>query len=501
MSSLPAVWAYILPALDHIMRSEPDKLEPPPLDVNYHMGVYTIIYNYATSSKSESSASPGTSHSDGISGFASRWARESSQSNRSSSFKASNGTLAPSEARYRSLPSASPTNPSDTHTHNELTIASQQSTVDEHTERVRSMVGYDLYVQLEEYLRNVAKDIRNAAPFEDSALPSYYLHSHARFTNGLAVLNGLFSYLNRHFITRAAGEGLGWVSMYDIIKERRPTQSPHSHGTSTMVSANRQKKSKKDVELVETRKKELLKQHWDFVGGSPEQRRAAEACAEAGSSPDRIVPIASLGHRCWRLEVVEPFLSAGLPKHETSNLKDRSFPSTSTNTSFTSVDSSHSNLPSLSPSFTSHLTVDSSASASASASASKSAKKNKKRKEKARERVDQQDPEGEGALLNFQSLRSDRDEMDGASHSTSTASTRPTSPLLSMPPQSLPLRPLPDPKGRLNRVIGELVLKTPRDPSLSESKSTALRLAKSFKLCGIKSDHIARRRLEKFLKG
>jgi hypothetical protein len=35
------------------MRSQPDSLEPPPLDVNYHMGVYTVVYNFATASKPE----------------------------------------------------------------------------------------------------------------------------------------------------------------------------------------------------------------------------------------------------------------------------------------------------------------------------------------------------------------------------------------------------------------------------------------------------------------
>lgn len=49
---------------------------------------------------------------------------------------------------------------------------------------------------------------------------------------------------------------------------------------------------------------------WGYEeGGSTEMMAAAEACAEAASPLDRVVPVSSLGHRRWRTEVIEPLLS------------------------------------------------------------------------------------------------------------------------------------------------------------------------------------------------
>src|SRR5258708_29205401 len=48
-ASLPALWAYIQPALDHIIRSPTnDQSKAPAVDVTYHMGIHTALYNYFT---------------------------------------------------------------------------------------------------------------------------------------------------------------------------------------------------------------------------------------------------------------------------------------------------------------------------------------------------------------------------------------------------------------------------------------------------------------------
>lgn len=60
--------------------------------------------------------------------------------------------------------------------------------------------------------------------------------------------------------------------------------------------------------LREKRRDELKR--WGYVeGGTTEVLAAAEACAEAASPLERVVPVSSLGHRRWRTEVVEPLLS------------------------------------------------------------------------------------------------------------------------------------------------------------------------------------------------
>ncbi|KAF8320465.1 hypothetical protein DL93DRAFT_2052933 [Clavulina sp. PMI_390] len=333
MSSLPAVWAYILPALDHIMRSDPDAVEAPALSTSYHMGVYTVVYNFATASKPESSQPP----TPAIGGL-------------------DDPLDDPDDDPYPS----------------------------------NSMVGYELYVHLEDYFRGVARDVRLRAPANDSALLPYYLSSYARFSDALICVNRLFAYLNRHFVTRAVDEGMGWVSMQDVFKDKRPSA----------------KKSKKDVELLEMKKREQLKT-WGFVGGTEDQRRYAEACAEAGTPIDRIVPISSLALRCWRIEVVEPFLSA------------------------------------------------------------------EKAKEKGKQKETPSDL-GEGS--------NDAEEDDTA------------------PPPIPPPPAPPDPRGRLNRVVGELVLTT-RGPAAASARENAQKLSKSLRTCGVKPENIIRKRLDKFLHG
>lgn len=49
-TSLTALWGYLQPALDHIVRSPTNNInKAPALDVAYHMNVHTFVYNYFTS--------------------------------------------------------------------------------------------------------------------------------------------------------------------------------------------------------------------------------------------------------------------------------------------------------------------------------------------------------------------------------------------------------------------------------------------------------------------
>jgi hypothetical protein len=50
-ASITALWSYIQPALDHIVRSPTNNNlgKAPAIDVEYHMGIHTAVYNYFTS--------------------------------------------------------------------------------------------------------------------------------------------------------------------------------------------------------------------------------------------------------------------------------------------------------------------------------------------------------------------------------------------------------------------------------------------------------------------
>jgi hypothetical protein len=61
--------------------------------------------------------------------------------------------------------------------------------------------------------------------------------------------------------------------------------------------------------LREKRADELKK--WGFEQGhSTDQAAFAEACAEAASPLDRVIPVSSLAHRRFRTEFIEPLLAA-----------------------------------------------------------------------------------------------------------------------------------------------------------------------------------------------
>jgi len=91
-------------------------------------------------------------------------------------------------------------------------------------------------------------------------------------------------------------EDKGWLRLTDVLDAVAKTIT---------VEDSRDKISAK---LKEKRRDELKK--WGFEDdGSTEMMAAAEACAEAASNFDRVVPVSSLGHRRWRTEVVEPLLS------------------------------------------------------------------------------------------------------------------------------------------------------------------------------------------------
>jgi len=58
-ASLPALWGYLQPALDHIVRSPSNNpSKAPAIDVSYHMGVHTAVYNYFTSQSEQTAPVP-----------------------------------------------------------------------------------------------------------------------------------------------------------------------------------------------------------------------------------------------------------------------------------------------------------------------------------------------------------------------------------------------------------------------------------------------------------
>ncbi|KAG8985481.1 hypothetical protein FRB90_004677 [Tulasnella sp. 427] len=334
MSTVSATWSYILPSLDYIMRDQDPGLQPdgkaPVLPVARHSSIYTVIYNFATASRTGISGVPGFGMT-GATGMREGFDPE--------------------------------------------TEASM-----DRFERVRAMIGYELYNLLDDYFRDLAREIRLNAPLPNLAaakatvspstaissknsarkgkakatVPSgqlkdqsqqnlgdevvlldYYCKAYTRFSSGAAQINRLFAYLNRHFVLRAIDEGCGWISLGDVVaasvlkdlaavtvSDRKDGSKGQKREKTVSTSLTSAKKTKEDLKKLEARKHaEWRKWGYDADTMTPTEsstqeekkyfeqlRRIAELCAEAASGTERVVTCSALAMRSWRLEVAEPLL-------------------------------------------------------------------------------------------------------------------------------------------------------------------------------------------------
>ncbi|RXW18435.1 hypothetical protein EST38_g7411 [Candolleomyces aberdarensis] len=243
-TSSVALWAYLKPALDHIVRSpsnDPNG-KAPAVDFVLYSGIHTACYNYFTAqSEPPSSASSATARG-----------------------KAPVG-------------------------------------------------GSDIYDQLDRYFAEVCQEIALNAPEDESTLVHYLVPSFNRFSSGAQSANRLLSYVNRHYVKRAVDEDRGWLRLNDVLESMVKTMT---------IDDTREKISQR---LKEKRTEELKR--WGYAEGDPPERLAvAEACSETASPVDRIVPVASLAHRRFRTEVIEPMLLA--PKTKGTSKAKHKIPKT-----------------------------------------------------------------------------------------------------------------------------------------------------------------------------
>ncbi|KIM47971.1 hypothetical protein M413DRAFT_22542 [Hebeloma cylindrosporum] len=244
-TSLSALWAYLQPALDHIVKSTSNDPsgKAPAIDFGLYAGIHSACYNYFTAQGEANAAN--------------------------------------------SVNSNDPNEPPPS--------------------------GTDIYVHLDKYFAEAAREIALSAPLDHIALIQYIVPSFNRFHAGAQSANRLLNYVNRHYVKRALDEDKGWLRLTDVLES-----------VAKMVPAegSREAISKKFQE----RKVEELKK-WGYDDGcSSEQAAFAESCAEAASSLDRIVPISSLALRRLRTEFIEPLLAA--PKFQGKSKAKNKIPKT-----------------------------------------------------------------------------------------------------------------------------------------------------------------------------
>lgn len=234
-ASLPALWGYLQPALDHIVRSPTNNLtKAPAIEVSYHMGLHTAVYNYFTS-------------------------------------QSDSATVVPKALSSIPFSRADKTKQS----------------------------GTDLYEQLDRYYADTARELLLGVPHDDSSLIQYLLPCFSRFSAGAQSVNRLLNYVNRHYVKRAVDEDKGWLRLADVFEAVAKTITEDD----TREKIQRRMKERRTEEL----------KRWGYYDGAPSEVLVeAEACAEAASPPDRIVPLSSLAHRRFRTEVIDPLLA--IPK-------------------------------------------------------------------------------------------------------------------------------------------------------------------------------------------
>ncbi|KAL4243411.1 hypothetical protein ABKN59_001096 [Abortiporus biennis] len=252
-TSLPALWGYIQPALDHIVRSPTNNsVKAPAIDVAYHMGIHTAVYNYFTAQSEASSNGSGPVPGPLI--------------------VPSSIGLGPKSV---GIPPLMPPF--------------------QRADKGKAS-GTDLYEQLDRYYADTAREIFLGTPHDDSSLIHYLVPCFNRYSAGVQSVNRLLNYVNRHYVKRAIDEDKGWLRLADVFD---------AVAKSMKEDDTREKIQKR---LKERRLEELKK--WGYrEDGGPDILALSEACAEAASTPDRVVSLSSLGYRRFRTECIDPLLA------------------------------------------------------------------------------------------------------------------------------------------------------------------------------------------------
>ncbi|KAI5115948.1 hypothetical protein M0805_003113 [Coniferiporia weirii] len=266
-ASFPALWNYLEPALDHIVRSPTNTpARAPTIDVAYHMGIHTAVYNYFTAAGRF-----------GMDAFAPPTAVPD---------------RAPVNGNGRSSPPGSPH-------------------------------GADLYEKLDKYYADLCQELLASAPVDDSSILRYLLPCFSRYAAGARSVDRLLNYVNRHYVKRAVEEDRGWLRLADILDA--VAQAIEQDGPAAVLNSSSGgadaypgPREQLATRLRERRLTELKK--WGYADGAPPATLArAEAAAEAASPPDRVVPLASMAFRRFREGVVRPLLA--VPKGKKARKK------------------------------------------------------------------------------------------------------------------------------------------------------------------------------------
>ena len=166
--------------------------------------------------------------------------------------------------------------------------------------------GTDLYEQLDRYYADIAREVFLGTPHDDATLVHYLVPCFNRFSAGTQSVNRLLNYVNRHYVKRAVDEDMGWLRLADVFDA--VAKSIQEDDTREQIQRR-----------LKDRRMEVLEKWGYHEGGSQDLLAQAEAGAEAASTPDRVIPLSTLGYRRFRIECIDPLLS--VPKSKKGKKK------------------------------------------------------------------------------------------------------------------------------------------------------------------------------------
>lgn len=170
-ASFSALWNYIHPALDHIVRSPTNLTEKAPaIDVAYYLNIHTATYSFFTNTTAGRMGSDFGSPVD-----------------------SPGSTFSPISPMSIGAPG----------------IGKDQQNAKPH--------GTDLYEKLDKYYAEACQEILAGHPIDDSSLIDYLLPCFHRYRAGAQSVHRLLNYVNRQFVKRAVEEDRGWLRLAEYV--------------------------------------------------------------------------------------------------------------------------------------------------------------------------------------------------------------------------------------------------------------------------------------------
>ncbi|KLO20398.1 hypothetical protein SCHPADRAFT_991774 [Schizopora paradoxa] len=359
-ASFPSLWNYVEPALTHIVRSpaspppspQPDaNFKAPAIDVAYHMGIHTTVYNYFTASRYDVSAAIASSPSLAFAhGLAPPRKPREPEPDPEADDQSAPPSSAGSMSSVRSGKSISHRPPSLA-----ASMAAMFPPVLPRDAAANANAhGSDLYTKLDSFYQETCTEILYSLPpetkpdtGEDNAaqLVPALLGSFYRFSSGARSVDRLLNYVNRHYVKRAVEEDRGWIRLIDVLdlvaqslslddkidlglvdpppatnsrsnakkieRSRSGNNNNRANSSNSEALSTKSGNPREKIAMALRERRLTLLSQWGYKeDGDAESLARAEASAEAASPVDRVVPLVSMAHRRFREEVVKPLLAA-----------------------------------------------------------------------------------------------------------------------------------------------------------------------------------------------